>query len=234
MTTEVKALNGIEQLKLEVQKELENYPLVAITDDASFKEAKKQRAELNKLSTKVDTERKRITKELKTSIDSIIELIPIAIMDSQINEYEEKLKLQREADIQALFNELEFPIEIDLAQITNSKWLNITFEYEKELRSIREKVSRDLELLPLISTLPGAYERYYNTLDLSQVKEYLESLKQVEISNDATLPFEPPFEPIEETYTSFVIKVPNSKLQRVRNFLFESGVEIEQTLQEQQ
>lgn len=163
-------LSGLDLLKGEVEKQLNDFVLIDVIDDETYKSAKKQRASLNKLSDEVDKERKRLAKELKTKVDDIILLInnPIAELDNKTSAWEDNLKAQRQLDINALYEELNIPVE--LSRIQNDKWLNQTFAWESELRTWADKIQRDLEILPMISTDEDFKKLYFETLDLAEAK----------------------------------------------------------------
>jgi hypothetical protein len=164
-------LSGLDVLKKEVEKQLSEFELIEVIDDDSYKGAKKQRASLNKLSTEVDKERKRLAKELKTKVDDIIGLVNLEIetLDTRTTTWENELKIQRQNDIFNLYNELKIPVELE--RIQNDKWLNQTFEWEKELRYWADKIERDLSILPSISTDEKYRELYLECLDLAEAKK---------------------------------------------------------------
>ncbi len=163
-------LSGLDLLKKEVETQLSDFKLIEVVDDDSYKGAKKQRASLNKLSGEVDKERKRLAKELKAKVDDIIELVnlPIGELDLRTGAWEDELKTQRQLDINALYEELNIPVE--LSKIQNDKWLNQTCDWETELKTVAEKIERDLEILPSISDNPEFKELYFELLDLAVAK----------------------------------------------------------------
>jgi len=164
-------LKGLDLLKIEVIKELESYVLIDIQNDSSYKEAKAQRATLNKLSKAVDTERKRITKDLKLKVDSIIKLIPIELLDVDIKEWEDSLKEEKKQAIESLYIKLGFPLQIPLDRIFNDKWLNQTVDHEVELNTWKEKIKRDLEVVKMVNESPEFLEMYYQTLEITDAKK---------------------------------------------------------------
>jgi hypothetical protein len=164
-------LKGLELLKIEVEKELKGYELIFIEDDKTYKEAKNQRASLNKLSKAVDTERKRITKELKSQLDSIIDLIPTTILDNNIKDWEKQLEDLRMQEIEIFYNELGFPIQVTLDRIFSDKWLNQTVDYKKELMLLKNKISNDLEVVKMINNSKEFLELYFQTLEVTDAKK---------------------------------------------------------------
>ncbi len=93
-----------EELKCELQEKVSHYETLVYTDD-QIKEAKADRASLNKLKTALNDERIRREKEymqpfndFKAKVNEIIGIIdkPVAVIDRQVKEYEEKQKKDKE------------------------------------------------------------------------------------------------------------------------------------------
>lgn len=182
-------LEGLDLLKAYVKKELETYPLILIKDETDYKDAKKQRASLNGLVKKVNDERISLGKELKTKVDSIIGLVPIDLADKEIKAFEDKLNKARKEDIEVLFFTLDFPSEVALDKIYTDKWLNLTCDFESELKTWREKITRDLEICSMLGKDFTKY--YFQFLDISKTKQYIESLNvKEEVEEQLELPFE--------------------------------------------
>ena len=166
---ELVKLSGFNLLRAEVERQLAEYELVDVTDDSSYKEAKKQRASLNKVSTAVDTERKKLAKELKTEVDKIIELVDstIKVLDERTTSWEENLKAQRQTEIAEFYQTLNFPQEIPLERIFDSKWLNITSDWKTELAAIRSKITSDLAVVKAFDSSQVFLNTYYKFLDVT-------------------------------------------------------------------
>lgn len=105
-----------EELKTELVQKTEMYKTVVYTDD-QLKEAKADRALLNKTKTALNDERIRIQKiymkpfdEFKAKVDDLIGTInsASAVIDKQIKEFEEKEKREKEKTIQEIFERTGF------------------------------------------------------------------------------------------------------------------------------
>lgn len=97
-----------EELKAEISAKMKDYKGLVFTEE-TIKEAKKDRASLNKLRSAFEDERKRIKKlymdpynRFEQQVKEVIALIdePIRLIDAQIKEVEENKKLQKRKDIE--------------------------------------------------------------------------------------------------------------------------------------
>ena len=127
-------LFNFEELKAEIAERARVYETLVYTDD-KIKEAKADKANLNKLKKALNDERIRREKEymapfkeFKTKVDEIIEIIdrPIGIIDKQVKEYEEAKKAAKKKEILAYMATFDMPHGIDLFKIFDPKWLNAT------------------------------------------------------------------------------------------------------------
>lgn len=168
-----------EEIKQEVATKVEYYKNLVYTDD-QIKEAKKDRATLNKFMEALESKRKEIKKQcmepyndFETKMKEITAIVaePIALIDSQVKEYEEKQKVEKQAAIESKFTAAGFHTFVTLEQIFNPKWLNASFsmkKIEEELNEKRIQIESDVQS---ISNLPEfsfeAMEHYKRTLDLA-------------------------------------------------------------------
>jgi hypothetical protein len=168
------------ELKQELTEKVQMYETLVYTDD-QIKQAKTDKANLNKLKKALNDERIRREREymapfneFKAQINEIISIIdkPIAIIDKQVKEAEEQKKLEKAHAIEELFEEMAKPEWLKLKAIYNSKWLNAT----SSMKSIREEIESRLEQinndLATLSNLPEfgfeATEVYKVTLDINK------------------------------------------------------------------
>lgn len=168
-----------EEIKQEVATKVEYYKNLVYTDD-QIKEAKKDRATLNKFMEALESKRKEIKKQcmepyndFETKMKEITAIVaePIALIDSQVKEYEEKQKTEKQEAIKSRFTAAGFFTFVTLEQIFNPKWLNASFsmkKIEEELNEKRIQIESDVQS---ISNLPEfsfeAMEHYKRTLDLA-------------------------------------------------------------------
>ena len=169
-----------EELKKELTEKTSMYETMVYTDD-QIKDAKEDRANLNKLKKALNDERIRMEKEymipfnaFKAEVNEIIGIIekPIAVIDRQVKEYEEKQKKDKERKIGEIFRDLEVEtgMTVGLYQIWNDKWLNATVS----LKSIQDEIMARFEQIDMdmkiIADLPEfsfeAMEEYKSSLDI--------------------------------------------------------------------
>ena len=183
---------NFEELKQELTEKVSMYETLVYTDD-QIKEAKADKASLNKLKKALNDERIRREKEymvpfndFKSKINEIISIIdkPVAVIDKQVKAYEEKQKQEKLDAITDFYNSTEHPEWLHFSQIMNEKWLNASVSMKSVQESILsglEKVKADLETL---ANMPEfgfeATEVYKSSLDIN--KALAEGQRMAEIA----------------------------------------------------
>ena len=128
-------LFNYEELKAELTEKVQHYETLVYTDD-QIKEAKADRATLNKLKKALSDERIRREREymqpfneFKSRINEIISIIdkPVAVIDKQIKEYEDTKKQEKLEEIKKLWSEMEAPDGMTLDKVFNDRMLNSSF-----------------------------------------------------------------------------------------------------------
>lgn len=171
---------NFEELKTELSDKVKKYELMTYTDD-QIKEAKADRANLNKLKKALNDERIRREKdymipfnEFKAKINEIIGIIekPIAVIDAQIKAADEKKKEAKQLEIGSLFVTKRFPSWVKINMIQDSTWLNATTSMKQIEDNLDGWLNRIETELKTIESLPEfsfeASEIYRQTLDLSR------------------------------------------------------------------
>lgn len=177
-------LFNYEELKAELLQKAEHYASIVYTDD-QIRDAKADRANLNRLKKALNDERIKREKEymesfnvFKKQINEIITIIdkPVAVIDQQIKAFEEQQKADKYEKIFAIWADLlqsdKIPEAITFEHLYNEKWLNASVS----LKSIQDEIAAKLEQiekdLAVVEKLPAyafeAKEVYINTLDLSK------------------------------------------------------------------
>lgn len=169
-----------QELKNEITAKANEYANIVYTDD-TIKEAKADKAALNKLKKALNDERIRQEKEymkpfndFKTKVNELIGIIeqPVGIIDSQIKEYDKIKEKEKEHQINELWESIEKPEWVRLNAIWNPKWKNTTFSISKIEQEIREQIDaintdvQTLESLPAFSF--EALSVYKASLDLNK------------------------------------------------------------------
>lgn len=187
---------NFEELKAELAERLDHYNNLVVTEDG-IKEAKEDRAKLNKLRTAIDTRRKDIKKEylkpyneFEGKIKELTLLIdqPIGAIDAQLQGYEEKRKEEKLERIQETYAALvpEAVKEImPLAKILDPKWLNATTamtKVEEEIAFWSTRVNADLLALDTVEPeyRAAVRERYIATLNIAEALDHRDKLKAAE------------------------------------------------------
>lgn len=171
---------NFEELKTELQAKAKEYEVMTYTEE-QLTEAKKDRANLNKLKKALNDERIRREKEymqpfneFKSKINEIIAIIdkPVAMIDAQVKNYEEKKKEEKQEAINALFTAKEFPEWITVGQIQDKSWLNATTsmkQIDDNMTGWKNRIETEQKT---IESLPEfafeAMEIYKTTLDMAK------------------------------------------------------------------
>lgn len=161
---EIKALEPVkfnyEQLKQEITTKVENYKSIVYTED-SIKEAKSDRANLNKLAKALNDEKIRVKNTVlapylpfEKQCNELIDLVKEASThaDTQIKCYEQQAKDEKLKQIMDFFlaNVGDYAELIDFDKIYNEKWLNVTYkmdQIEKDILHIIAKTKTDLAVI---------------------------------------------------------------------------------------
>ena len=205
-----------EELKAEIAEKVKDYKNLVYTDN-QIKDAKADRAKLNKLVKALEDKRKEVKKEcllpyekFEKQIKEVVEIInePIALIDGQVKEYEEQKKKEKQEQIEKMFEEKNIFDWLKFEKIFDTKWLNATTSIQKIESEIDEKVAKiDVEIATLQSLKEFAFEAietYKNCLDLSraiaegqrlaeiQRRKEEEQAKQEQAEIEKGLPFNEP------------------------------------------
>lgn len=214
-----------EEIKHEVAEKVKLYANIVYTDN-QIKEAKADRAKLNKFVKALEDKRKEIKKQCLTPYEDfekkmkeIIAIVnePIAIIDRQVKGYEDQKKAEKIEEIKKywILQADKIP-EVTLDAIFNQKWLNASVS----MKSIQDEINAKLEQIKndiaTLENLPEfgfeAKEVYKSTLDvnkaineakrmsdIAKAKAEAEKKKQEESARQESVQLnEPIAEPIEE------------------------------------
>ncbi|QOV20551.1 DUF1351 domain-containing protein [Blautia liquoris] len=181
-----------EELKQEITATMQEYKSLAFTEE-NIKDAKADRAKLNKLRTAFEDERKKIKKQcmepytkFEKQVKEIVSLIdePIALIDSQIKEVDDQKKAQKQKDIEELFGSLGFQNFVTLDKIFDSKWLNASVamsKIEEQMKSQMFQIGHELETIRKLPEFAfEAKELYKKTLDMNQAIQEGQRLAEIQ------------------------------------------------------
>lgn len=182
-----------DELKAELAERLQHYNGLVVTED-TIKDAKTDRANLNKLRAAIDTRRKEVKKaymvpynnfeaqckELTALIDE-----PIKVIDDQLSEFDERRKQEKLTQVrdeyESLIPEAQKGI-IPFDRIFDKRWLNSTMSILKvqdALRDWSKRVGADLIAMDAVDQeyRAAVRQKYIETLDIQKAIGHVEALK---------------------------------------------------------
>lgn len=190
----VKAIDwNYAEIKEELEDKMAMYGQM-VYDENQIKEAKADRAELNKFKTAIEDKRKEIKKTclapyeaFEKQVKELVAIIdkPIALIDSQVKAFEEEQKQAKEKEIREYFDTKDFN-GFTYEQIADSKWLNASVSMKSVKDAIDEKASNiaaDMQILNDIQEYSfEAIQMYKQTMDvriaLNEARRLSEMAKQ--------------------------------------------------------
>ena len=147
-----------EEFKEFVASITEQYTGVSYTEE-QMQSAKADRATLNKIKKSISDRRIEVKNaimapytQFENEVKEVVALIdePIAMIDSQIKEYEERVRVEKKHELEAHFNGAVADLEgiLTFERIFDQKWLNTTVSLKKakeEIDAYINGVRTDLE-----------------------------------------------------------------------------------------
>lgn len=181
-----------EALKAELEERLHHYNGLIVTEDA-IKDAKDDRAKLNKLREALENKRKEVKKqclapytEFEVKVKELVALVdqPIVAIDTQLKAYDEERRKKKRAQIAIAYAGIipdEIKDIVPLETIFSPKWENETVsmkKVEEELAALAKRTSADMFAL---NTVEAEYstavrEVYMRTLDIEKAMAHKASL----------------------------------------------------------
>lgn len=168
------------ELKEEITAKAELYKNMVYTED-TIKEAKADKATLNKFIKVLEDKRKDVKKQclqpyedFEKQIKELVAIVnePVQLIDSQVKAYDEKRKAEKIDQIKAIWEEADHPEWLSCNMIFDNRWLNVTFSLKQVHDAITERLAQiNTELTTLNSLTEFAFEAvevYKNTLDVNR------------------------------------------------------------------
>ena len=172
-----------EELEAAVRQKIASYENVVYTED-NLKQAKADRAELNKLTKAIEERRKMVKKIINEPYDifesELKEILaqiqkPVKIIDKQVKAFEDQQKEEKKKSIQAAYDEVigDLAEVLSFDQVFDSRYLNQTYKLvaaQADVKAKVEKVRTDLETIDGLESKYklNAKDVYIKTLDLSK------------------------------------------------------------------
>lgn len=171
---------NFEEIKLEISEKLKKFENLVYTDD-QVKDAKSDRASLNKLKKALQDEKTRRKKEylkpfedFESKINEIIKLIdaPVSLIDKQVKEFEEKKKADKRIEIGSFWETTEHPEWLTLAKLFDERWLNATYtmkQIQADINGWINRINSEIKTLQQLEDFSfEAIETYKRSLDMNQ------------------------------------------------------------------
>lgn len=190
-----RGIQNKEYLKNELACQLEYYKGLAVTEE-NMKDAKSDRAALNKLRTAIDDQRKAVKKQVEglykpfeSDCKELIAMIdePIAAIDSQMSALNDKRKAEKRAALEEYFEEICHLDFVRLEDILDPKWGNVTAKLDKlkeDMAAKMKRISGDFhEIWELYADSPmraAIMTRFENTLDKGAALAYAAEIERRE------------------------------------------------------
>lgn len=180
------------ELKAELIEKVGFYETLVYTDD-QIKDAKADRANLNKLKKALNDERIRLQKEymqpfdeFKKQVDDLIATIdkPAAVIDRQVKNYEEAKRAEKEKEIRDYLVGFNLPFGMDPQELFDTRWLNATATMNKIKDELAEKIAKiysDAQAIEGIEEYRDqAIRAYLKTKDLGEAMREAQKAKEAE------------------------------------------------------
>ena len=156
---------NFEELKGQLAESLALYTGLVVTEDG-IKGAKEDRAKLNKLREALENKRKEVKREcmapytdFEAKVKELVGLIdqPIAAIDAQLKEYEEKRRADKRAAILEIYEETvgELRALLPFEKLWQDTWYNTSVTMKKVREAIvaaEDKAASDLEVLATVES----------------------------------------------------------------------------------
>ncbi len=184
-----------EELETAVKHKIAEYKNVVYTED-NMKQAKADRAELNKLTKAIEERRKMVKKIINEPYDvfeaelkEILALIqePVSIIDKQVKAFEDQQKEEKKKSIQKSYDEVigDLAKVLPFEKVFDNRYLNQTYKLataKAEVKAKIEKVRTDLETIDSLESKYklNAKDVYIKTLDLSKALAENKRLSELE------------------------------------------------------
>ena len=173
---------NFEDLKKALAERMELYRGLVVTEDG-IKAAKQDRADLNKLREAIEAKRKEVKKacmapytEFEGRVKELVQLVdaPIAAIDGQLKEYEEKRRADKRAEIAAIYEETVGELKgiLPFERLWRDEWYNTAWSMKKIREAIvaaEGKTASDLEVLSTVESefAEAVRLKYLEALDLN-------------------------------------------------------------------
>ena len=168
------------ELKQEITEKAALYKNMVYTDE-TIKEAKADKATLNKFITALEDKRKEVKKQclqpyedFEKQIRELVAIVdePVQLINEQVKAYEDKKKADKLEKIKEFWESVEHPDWLTCNRIFDQKWLNATTSMKKVQEAITERLKQICSDMDTLNSLPEfafeAVEEYKQSLDVNR------------------------------------------------------------------
>ena len=243
-----------EDLKAEIETRTAEYAASVYNDD-SIKNAKDDRAKLNKLKDALEGKRSSVRKQMlepyeifSSEIKSLTVLIDKAIsnIDGQVKDYESRQRKMKEAKIREFYDANIFDLEkyLPFERVIKPSYLNVSTSMKsikEEISAMIQRVSEGIALLndtdsPYVVDMKAEFLKTYD-IGAALAEKLIQAGKKEEAAPEQKpAPQEAPKTAVEQKTVpeeepvcalDFRVYVTKSQMEKLKKFLNDSGIRFE-------
>jgi hypothetical protein len=189
------AIENIQYLRQELAARLDYYKGVIVTED-TIKDARADRANLNKLKAAIDDQRKEVKRQtmalyepLEKECKELLSMIdePIGVIDSQLKAFDEQKKAAKYQALTEFFTKVNTLDFVKIEHVLNPKWGNATAKLDALKDEMSGTIQRivddyaDIKKLYANSTmLTAILQRFEQTRDKGAALAYAAEIERRE------------------------------------------------------
>lgn len=245
-----------DELKTALEAKCNEMAAIVYTDE-SIKDAKKDKADLNRLKKELNDRRIAMEKEymapfndFKAKVNELCDIIdkPVCIIDERVKDYEARKKEEKKNEVRAIFTEEWTHDDIPYELIENAKWYNASTSISSirdEIKQINDSVSYDLNTIKTLAHAEEAEIVYKRTLNIrdaiarsQEIEQYEQRKKkaeearaaEAEVKEEKPIAAEtaPQIEQPEEVFeVTFKCRVTKTQALALRKFFEDNGISYE-------
>lgn len=228
-----------DELKQALAEKCEEFTGLVYVDE-NIKDAKKDKADLNRLKKELNDRRIALQKEylapfddFKKKVDELIGMIekPVAMIDAQVKDYEERKKDIKRGEIRLMFADI-WETDIPFEMVEDPKWYNASTSMSairEEIEQKNESIKYDLQTIQTLKHPAVARECYLKTLDirkaLEKSNEYDHYLALQNVAAEEKKEAEKEAQKDEQTFeVTFACTVTASQARKLKEFFEQNGI----------
>jgi hypothetical protein len=173
------AIENIQYLRQELAARLDYYKGVIVTED-TIKDAKADRANLNRLKAAIDDQRKEVKRQtmalyepLEKECKELLSMIdePIGVIDSQLKAFDEQKKAAKYQALTEFFTKVNTLDFVKIEHVLNPKWGNAT----AKLDALKDEMSGNIQRI--VDDYADIKKLYANSTMLTAILQRFEQTR---------------------------------------------------------